>query len=198
MKEAWDERFAHDEYFYGTEPTPFFKEILEELTAGKILLLGEGEGKNSVFAAQKGWETDAIDFSEEAKKKALKLAGENNVTINYHVEDLSHYVPKTDYFDAVGLFYLHVGEELRIKIHKNVMNSLKIGGTVILQCFSEDQLKYNSGGPKKLDYLYTLEQIYTDFQDLDLIKFEKVEIELNEGNHHKGVASVIKFVGRKV
>lgn len=197
MTNPWDERFAKQEYIYGTEPIPFFKNFIDEQPPGNILLLAEGEGKHAVYSATKGWNVDAVDYSESGRKKALKLASKKKVEFNYLVSDLSEYKPESGKYDAVGLFYFHVGEELRISTHKKAIESLKKGGHIILQCFSEEQLKFNSGGPKKIDYLYTLEQIFIDFQDLDLVKFEKLEMEINEGNHHKGMASIIQFIGRK-
>ena len=58
----WDERFAAEEYIYGTEPNKFFREQLDKLPPGKILLLGEGEGRNAVYAAKSGWLVHAVDY----------------------------------------------------------------------------------------------------------------------------------------
>jgi hypothetical protein len=71
---TWNERYGADEYVYGKEPNGFLKEFIDNHPPGKILLPAEGEGRNAVYAASKGWEVTAFDFSEEGKKKALKLA----------------------------------------------------------------------------------------------------------------------------
>jgi len=89
--EFWDERYSSIEFVYGTEPNIFFKDELDKLKTGNILLLGEGEGRNAVYAAAQGWKVDAVDFSTIAKEKALKLANENNVKINYDVASLADY-----------------------------------------------------------------------------------------------------------
>ena len=72
--ELWNERFSTNEYIYGTNPNKFFKEQIDKINPGRLLLLGEGEGRNSVYAATKGWIIDAVDFSQTAKDKALMLA----------------------------------------------------------------------------------------------------------------------------
>jgi hypothetical protein len=59
MNNFWDERYADEEYVYGTTPNQYFKQELEKLTPGKILLPGEGEGRNAVFAATQGWKVTA-------------------------------------------------------------------------------------------------------------------------------------------
>ena len=66
-----------EEYVYGTEPNQFFKEQLQKIIpAGKLLLPGEGEGRNAVYAAKLGWMVDAFDQSSVARTKALNLAKE--------------------------------------------------------------------------------------------------------------------------
>lgn len=197
MKQMWNERFGKEEYAYGKEPNEFFKQEIEKLEPGRILLLGEAEGRNGVYAATLGWEVDAVDWSEEAKKKAEKLADENSVSINYHIADLTEYTPKVNYYDAVSLIFLHLPSDEREVIHKKVTDSLKTGGRVILESYDKDQIKNNSGGPKDLDLLHSLEEIYTDFNELDIISFSKETIHLNESPLHTGEAVVIRFVGAK-
>ena len=74
MREMWNKRYAQTDFVYGTEPNEFFEQQLLKLTPGKILLPAEGEGRNAVFAAKKGWEVYAFDSSIEAMKKAEKWA----------------------------------------------------------------------------------------------------------------------------
>jgi len=55
VQNQWDERYSNEEYFYGKKPNEFLKDELKKLQAGKILFPAEGEGRNCVFAATKGW-----------------------------------------------------------------------------------------------------------------------------------------------
>lgn len=47
-------------------------------------MLGEGEGRNGVYAAKLGWEIDAVDWSEKGKEKAERLAAENSEMSRIH------------------------------------------------------------------------------------------------------------------
>ncbi|MGK9369966.1 class I SAM-dependent methyltransferase [Melioribacter sp. Ez-97] len=198
MKDLWDKRFSSEEYIYGIEPNEFFKSQLDKLTPGRLLLPGEGEGRNAVYAASLGWKVDAVDFSQSGKLKAERLAAEKKVTVNYMVCDLSDYQPEPESYDAVGLFFLHFEEDLRKEIHKKAVDALKKGGRLIMEAFEKDQLNYDSGGPKNLSALYSLEDIAEDFIDLDFEYFAKEIVVLNEGKGHQGKASVIRFTGIKV
>lgn len=196
-KDNWNNRYAASEYVYGKEPNSFFKQQLSGLPAGKILLPGEGEGRNAVFAAKAGWNVDAIDQSETAKAKALLLAKENGVSINYLVSTLNDVQLKEQEYDAIGLLYLHFNYEEREQIHKKFLQALKPGGTLILEAFAKEQIKNSSGGPKDVNLLYSLEDIIEDFIDFDINVFAKETITLDEGNGHQGKAVVIRFSGKK-
>lgn len=197
MRELWNQRYSERDFVYGKEPNQFFKEQIEKLELGKLLLLGEGDGRNGIFAAKLGWEVDAYDFSETAKEKALKFAESENVKMNYTVADLENAELKINFYDAVGLIFVHLPEDLREKVHQKALNSLKSGGIVILESYEKEQLKFNSGGPKDVDLLYSLEDIFADFQDMEIQKFSKETLFLNEGPLHTGDAAVIRFAAKK-
>jgi len=196
--EFWNERFSTDEYIYGTNPNRFFKEQIDELKPGKLLLLGEGEGRNSVYAAIKGWKVDAVDFSQTAKEKALRLAQKNNVNINYSVNNLADFIPRQNWYDVIGLVFIHLKPDSRKVVHKQIVNAIKNNGRVILEAFEKDQLGKDSGGPQNEEMLYSKEELENDFRELNIHLLEEITISLDEGDKHRGDASVIKFVGEKV
>ena len=106
MTNFWNERYSVKHYIYGTKPNQFFKEQIDKLKPGKLLLVGEGEGRNAVYAAKLGWQVNAVDSSSVAKEKALKLAKRNKVTIDYQAADiLTSILPQFTY-DAVGIIFL--------------------------------------------------------------------------------------------
>ncbi|GJQ63471.1 MAG: methyltransferase [Melioribacteraceae bacterium] len=197
MKDFWDKRYSEKNFAYGKEPNKFFDLELRKLEPAKLLLPGEGEGRNAVSAAKLGWDVTALDYSISAKEKADKFAKETDVKINYIVTDLLEYQFPEDYFDAAALIFLHLDEDSREKLHELIIKSLKPGGVLIGEFFSKEQLKLNSGGPKNIDMLYSLEQIYTDFHTLDLEIFSRETPLLDEGDFHNGKAETIRIVGKK-
>ena len=81
----WNQRYQTDDYAYGTSPNVFFKEQLDKLSAGSILLPADGEGRNGVYAAERGWQVSAFDLSREGKRKAEALAAQRGVPLRYLV-----------------------------------------------------------------------------------------------------------------
>lgn len=200
--QKWDERYKEEQYAYGKEPNVFFREWLSRFPAGAILMPADGEGRNGVHAARTGWKVTSVDQSSEGRSKALQLAGENNVALEYIVGDLETLTFVRESFDAVGLVYAHVEAAKKSILHKAVHDCLKQGGVVILEAFSKRHVEYKKrdpgvGGPDDLGTLYSASEILADFGNYDVLLLEEKEILLNEGAYHNGKGSVIRFVGRK-
>ena len=197
MTNFWDERFGGEEYVYGEEPNVFFAEQISRLKPGKIILPCEGEGRNAVYAASLGWQVLAFDSSEAGKLKAMALADEKGVSINYKLEDVSSVTYPDCEADVVAFIYAHFPPDTRKEIHQKAITWLKPGGRILLEAFNPRQLKNTSGGPRDISMLYTVEMLTADFAKLNVELLQAKEVVLNEGRFHEGNADVIRFVGIK-
>jgi 2-polyprenyl-3-methyl-5-hydroxy-6-metoxy-1,4-benzoquinol methylase len=200
--QRWDDRYSSEEFAYGEEPNNYLKVQLEKLHPGSILFPAEGEGRNAIFAAKSGWNVSAFDISEEGKNKAIRLAENNNVSIDYQVGELETLDFQKEQFDAIALIYAHFPAEIKSAIHKHLDKLLNKNGIIIFEAFSKKHLEYLAvnekvGGPKDIESLFSIEEIKSDFPNYEIIELEEKEIELNEGLFHNGKGSVIRFVGRK-
>jgi len=197
MESIWDIRYNTDSFVYGKDPNGFFTTSLERLTPGRILLPGEGEGRNAVYAATMGWEVDAFDQSGMAREKARSLMQEKGVYFNYQVCKLADYSFIKEHYDVIGLVYFHVPPPIRKMLHRNAVEALKPGGRVILEGFHTSQLGNPSGGPQVLDMLFDKNTLLDDFQALNHEILEEVMVNLEEGPAHKGPANLIRYIGKK-
>jgi SAM-dependent methyltransferase len=200
--EKWNDRYSKDEYAFGEQPNGYLKEQLEKLDIGTILFAAEGEGRNAVFAARLGWTVSAFDISVEGKKKALQLAKNNNVTIDYQVGELQTLNYNNEQFDAIALIYAHFPPDIKSKYHKLLNNYLRKDGIIIFEAFSKSHIDYRLkdekiGGPTDLESLFSIEELKSDFENYEIIELVEKEIELREGLYHNGKGAVIRFVGRK-
>lgn len=205
MINQWDERYNIPEYRYGETPNLFFKEMIDRLTPGKILLPADGEGRNSVYAAQTGWSVDAFDQSSLAKEKAVRLSLKRGSAISYKVmgfEDMEKSYA-ADSYDVIALTYVHLPHLLREEYYKKLLPLLKKGGYIILEGFSKNHVKNQqqnpqAGGPPDVNMLYSKDEIARIFGVLDIQLLQEQEVELSEGAGHHGKAFVIRFVGKKL
>jgi SAM-dependent methyltransferase len=192
----WDGRYEEDGFAYGTEANEFLKGALAGLKPGTILLPAEGEGRNAVYAAQLGWDVDAIDFSQAGKDKALKLAQKLGVTINYEIVDISLFEPNKSY-DTIAFIFMHLAPKERNETFRRYVSFLKPGGKLIVEIFSKQQLGNPSGGPQNAEWLVNKEELATLFAELDIELLEEVETTLHEGKYHLGKANTTRLIGTR-
>lgn len=197
MSDFWNQRYSTEEYVYGTEPNEFFKERLDLLQPGTLLLPGEGEGRNALYALQKGWKPEAFDWSTVAREKALKLAAKNGFDYIYNINTFEDFVAKPGCYDAAALIYIHLPPDERLLLHQKIIASLKPGGVLFLEAYDKDQLGKKSGGPQEPELLYSMAELVEDFIDLDFELLTHLTINLKEGKFHQGEASVVRFCGVK-
>ncbi len=199
-KEFWNERYRSNEYIYGEKPNVYFQEKLSSIPKGKILLPCEGEGRNGVYAAQKGFIVFGFDQSEIAKEKALRLAVKFGVNITYDVCEIENMNYEKQSFDALGLIFAHFPIQKQIEYHKKFFLYLKPNSYIILEGFHKKHLEYQKiypqvGGPKEENMLYELEFFQKNFPNLKILEGEEKEISLNEGRFHIGKAYVVRIFG---
>ena len=198
-KNKWDERYATDDFAYGTEPNDFLRESIQHLPAGgRILCLAEGEGRNAVFLARHGFNVVAVDSSTVGLQKAQKLADENGVQITTIVADLAEFTIADSSFDGVISIFCHLPPAVRSRLHRQVIDGLKIGGTLILEGYTPEQLHQGTGGPPVKELMMTLTIVQDDFRDLNQIHLLETTREILEGTLHTGTGAVVQFIGEKI
>lgn len=197
MIDFWNERYAELEFAYGKKPNQFLVANIDKLPKGKILFVAEGEGRNAVFAAQNGFEVYAFDYSDSGKRKAAALALEKKVTISYSIFDVLQMNYDVDSFDAIVLIFAHFPAEIRKEAHQKIVSLLKPNGKILFEAFTKEQLKYNSGGPKNIEMLFSEAEVKAHFPSISFDFLQSKLTELNEGKYHQGIGSVIRFLGTK-
>jgi hypothetical protein len=193
MIEFWNDRFAEPGFAYGREPNAYLAERIGGAGGGRLLLPAEGEGRNAVWAAARGWSVTAFDLSPVARSKALDFAAEAGVEVDYRQASLTDPWPGgAGAFDAVGLVFVHVPSRLRPLIHRAALVACRPGGRVIVHAFAPRQLETGRGGPKDPDMLYSPDDLRSDFAGGEIVHLEERVVELAEGRYHQGPSAVVE------
>jgi 2-polyprenyl-3-methyl-5-hydroxy-6-metoxy-1,4-benzoquinol methylase len=194
----WNEKYSIEEYFYGLEPNFFLKEMSKQLPKeSKILCICEGEGRNAVFLATQGHCVSAVDFSEVAKNKALSLAYEKKVKIDYHVCDLSDFDFGEQNWDVVVSIFAHLHPEKRKKIYLSIIKSLKTKGLFIFEAYTVNQLKFGTGGPRDAELMMSQQILKEEMKGLEWLNLVEGQKNLQEGIGHSGESYTIRGLGIK-
>lgn len=201
----WHDRYTAigDDYLYGTEANKFVMRQAKRLKPGMTALsVADGEGRNSVWLAERGLSVTALEFSPLAVDKARRLARERQVEVNCLHVDIFKWDWPTDAYDVVlATFIQFASPAQRAFLFKSMKHALKPGGMVMVHGYTTEQLKYKTGGPSNVDYLYTEALMREAFGNLKFLELHEYEDILEEGSgsqrHHSGRSALMDVVAKR-
>lgn len=92
MRSPWAREYLRTPktYIWGTEPSSFAQQVAPLLPPGaRVLDLGCGEGRDSVFFASEGFEVVGVDISRAGIAKAERLAKARGVRVRWLVGEMA-------------------------------------------------------------------------------------------------------------
>jgi SAM-dependent methyltransferase len=196
---TWNKRFSAPGFLFGTEPNAWLREHAQLWPAGaRVLSVADGEGRNSVWLAQRGLHVDAFDISEVGVRKAREFAAQHGAQVNYAVADIAEVEWPQGVYDGVAAIFIQFADpQLRARIFEGLVRCLKPGGTLVLQGYGPRQLEYRTGGPPIASHLYTEDLLREAFAALEIVELRSFEAEVAEGTGHKGWSALVGLVARK-
>ncbi|PVA11694.1 SAM-dependent methyltransferase [Pelagivirga sediminicola] len=194
----WEERYQTDDYVFGTSPAQFLADHAAYLKPGlTALCVADGEGRNSVFMAQRGLNVTALEYAPSAIEKARKLAAEKDVRVDFRQVDVTaHDWPRT-YDIVAGIFIQFLGPDARDTLHQHMKRSVAPGGLMMLHGYTPEQIEYKTGGPPHAENMYTPALLAEDFAGWEILENRAYTREINEGREHAGLSALIDFIARK-
>lgn len=196
----WNERYAADTYFYGTQPNDFLAARATCWQPGqRVLCLGEGEGRNAVWLAGRGLEVTAVDLSTVGLDKTRRLAAQRGVEVRCVHADLADFEPGHDAWDGIVAIFAHLPADVRAKVWGRIPAALRAGGFLVVESYAPGQETRPTGGPRERSWLVDPAAIGSAFgTTLDTVHLWSGEREVLEGQGHTGPALVTQYVGRRV
>lgn len=195
----WNDRYDSPEYLFGTKPAAFLKQNLPHLPDhGRVLVVADGEGRNSVFLAEQGLEVTAFGFAPNALTKARALAEARGVQVQFQQADIFEWPWGEVAYDAVvAIFIQFMGPKPRKSVFDGLKTALKPGGVLLLHGYAPRQVGYGTGGPPVEENMYTLAMLEAEFTGFETLHSADYDADVDEGVGHSGRSGLIDFVARK-
>ena len=195
----WNERYAGDEYHFGTEPAAFLVAQAGALPPGaRVLCVADGEGRNSTYLAGLGHSVVAFEPAPNAVAKARRLAAARGVSVEQRSATIEDWAWEPDAFDAVAAIFIQfVPPAQRPALFADFARTLRPGGLLLLHGYAPRQVGYGTGGPPWPEHLYTLPMLLEAFAGWQVLHAADRDAEISEGRGHDGLSALIDFVARK-
>lgn len=123
------------------------KDFIGKVKGQEILDLGCGTGRYTIPLARKGSKITAVDFSEEMLKNAKKKAKQENLDIEFSVQDITKYKPRKKFDKIISmLVFDHIKDLNKIV---NILDKASKPGTEVIISNSNPEFVRKGFDPKK-------------------------------------------------
>ena len=175
---AWDERYRSADRLWSAEPNLFVVDRLRGAQPGAGLDVAAGDGRNSIFLADRGWSMTAVDFSEVAVQLGRSLTSD----VRFQVGDVTAYEPD-QVFDLVLFAYLHLGASDMAALVGRSLSWLKPGGELFMIGHDKSNIEDGHGGPQVPEVLWDVDETLAWLDGTTVIEAVRVRrpVEIDDG-----------------
>jgi len=182
----WDDRYAASDLVWSAEPNATVAALTADLRSGRALDIAAGEGRNSIWLAERGWDADAMDYSRVGLERAERLAAQRlsnaaaaggdvgrfraivaDITAGWEPEPLA--------YDLVLVIFLHLPAAARATAHCAAASGVAPGGLLLVLAHDRSNLDEGVGGPQDPAILPTPQEVVADLADSGLL-VERAEV----------------------
>jgi SAM-dependent methyltransferase len=156
VSKIWDKVYSNDSAFFGEESSDFAQKCYSDFKrydVKRLIELGCGQGRDSIFFASNGLDVYAVDSSKVAIENIKQKMRGKNICLHLSHFEVRQTLPfDSSHFDAVysHMFYnmRFIDEELKF-LFKESSRVLKNNGLLYFSVRSDKDVLYNKG--KKID-----------------------------------------------
>lgn len=199
MKPFWENEYLNKEKSTFGNPSKEVEEIVPLLAQkARILDVGCGDGRHSLYLAGLGFRVDAFDISKNAIDKIDYLKERNRLDINTYVCDVLDFEFKYKY----DLVILHgvlqfIEREKQSKILDLLKNWTNVNGYHIVALFTDEE-PVPEDLKEVMIGVFKNEEIKGYYEDWEIKMFESKKFNDEHENGIKHCHAMNKIVARKV
>ncbi|MDG4810452.1 NAD(P)/FAD-dependent oxidoreductase [Micromonospora sp. WMMD1120] len=173
---AWEERYRSRQSVWSGRPNPQLVAEVADLTPGRALDVGSGEGGDAVWLATRGWRVTAVDISATALERAAAHADDAGVRdrIEFTHADLRDKPPAEEAYDLVSAQFMHLPPAPRRELFARLAAAVAPGGVLLIVGHHPSDLWTSARRMHLPTMMYTADEVAAD---LDPTRWEVLAAE---------------------
>ena len=165
--ERWNRILTAPKPAFNTSPNAFLVSVIKGLKPGRALDVGMGQGRNTIYLAQQGWDSWGFDPADRAVAAATEQAAKAGVTITTRIARAEDFDWGEAQWDLIVLSYVGAREYAA-----NVLRALRPGGMVVIEGFHRDATKTRPIGSA---VVFDTNELLTLFAPLRVVRYEDAD-----------------------
>ena len=135
-RNRWNNSLTRDTaYKFNKQPNALLIDAIKNRKPGEALDVGMGQGRNSIYLAQQGWNVTGFDIADEAVASAKARAEKVNVKITTMLEPIETFDFGDSRWDLIAYVYEGCMEK---EVLEKIKKSLKPGGIIVFEFFHRE------------------------------------------------------------
>lgn len=165
----WDERYRSAPKVWSGKPNPHLLTETADLSPGSALDVGAGEGADTIWLAERGWQVTAIEISKVALARGQEQAATRGIAVGERITwlhaDLTEWEPPAASLDLVSVHFMHLPSIQRRPIYRRLANAVAAGGMLLIVGHHPSDLQTTARRMPDPDPLFTAEEAAEDLGD---------------------------------
>lgn len=184
---------------WGPKPNEFLAQIAPLVKEkGEFLDLGCGQGRDSLFMWQQGFEVTAVDNSKEGIENIDKRSEGKIKAICQNIEDYEIAPKKYSVINAWNVFQF-VKKDDALSIIRSMQNGTIDNGFIIISGFTVDDLAFQKPLNKNRGF-FKKDELKELFHDFKIIRYDErlIDDPGHPGSEQPHKHGVVKLIAQKV
>ncbi len=138
---SWEERYGSPDRVWSGKPNPQLVTEAQHLTPGTALDIGCGEGADTIWLAERGWQVTGLDFSQAGLDRAAAAADAAGIAdrTTWERADIRTWQPTTSY-DLISSQFMHLLDGGMPGLVARLADALNPDGTLLVVGHHPDDL----------------------------------------------------------
>ncbi len=197
----YNSRYSKKEFYWGRKANNLVIDSVRYLPSNaKVLDIGCGEGRDSLFLAKCNFNVSAVDISEEGIRKLKKNSRKEKLKIKTDVSDVKSYLQDCEKFDAIIAMNIlqFIDQKNIFNVIEKIKSKTKPNGINVIASFVAQSPKQKKAVLSKGRYFFDKGELKELYKDWKILFYEEKLDKWETHGEPKHRHFVVRLIAQKL